>query len=342
MEHCLSLPISIMNSPTLIRAVVSSDEGPSTDTDCERMPRDEAVKIFQSQPPPKPRVQSAYKRFKDLLLASKVGCDFPFSDDTKKDWDTVKHVDVDAVPLASRTHLMTVKHLSELNSIEEEARHETEVSKWCHAFDEAATCLLTWLTLESSETNFLPLQNAITRVEEITNEAWATKIRINHSVSLRRAQERIQQIETAYVPKLFAFLRQVEDQGLLHHCRDHANLQFAYKVRARENDELLRDLNLLAKGIPYEIIAGIERLLLPTGGPFPEEGIVIEYTRGGVSPKVFGMAFDLPPHAKTVLIRAAFVGNRRNHESALVCSDIRVTLDQHQLTATAVYFLRPL
>ncbi|KAI2511474.1 hypothetical protein MHU86_2910 [Fragilaria crotonensis] len=330
-----------MNSPLLIRPVVSSDEGPSSEIGSEMMPRDEAVKIFQSQPPPKPRVQSAYKRFKNLVLSSKVDCDIP-ADDIKKEWDMVKNVDVDAVPPDSRTHFMKIKHLVESHSLEEEARHEAELFMWCRAFDEATTCVLTWLTFESSETNFLPLQTAITRVETITNEVWSTKVRMNCGAPLRHAQERIQTIATAYEPKLFAYLRQVDDQGLLHHCRDHANLQSAYRVRAKESDELLRDLNLLAKGIPYEIIAGIERQLLPTDGPFPEEGIVIEYSRGGVSPKVFGLAFDLPPHAKTVLIRASFVGNRRNHESTLVCSDIRVSHNQLQLTATAVYFLKAL
>ena len=306
------------------------------------MPREEAFKIFHSQPPLKPRVQSMYKRFKDGLLASKAACDLPSTDEIKKDWETVKNVDVETVPLDSRSHLMTIKHLAELQSMEENSRYEAELVKWCQAFDDAATCLLTWLTLEASETNFLPLKNAIARVERVTHDVWARGVRIHHIALLRRAQERIKLIATAYEPKLFDYLRQVEDQDLLRHCRDHANLQSAYRARTKENEDLLRDLRLLAKGIPYEVIAGMERQLRPTTGPFPEEGIVIEYCRDGVSPKVFGMAFDVPPHSKAVMIRSSFVGNRRNHESVLVCSDIRVAQDQQQLKATAVYFLKPL
>ena len=329
------------NSSPLISTVVSFDECP-TEPHRQLMPRDEAEKILHSCPPLKPKNLSTYKRFKVLLLSPYVGSTPPSTEAINKEWDVIKAIDVEAVPLEDRTKAMKLKHLAEVNCMEEGKKHQAILAEWCGSFDQAAMSILTYLSLEATDTNFLPLQNTIARIVHVTESFWSPAVKRQHLSHLHRAQERIKLIKTAYEPQLFSYLRHVGDHDLVLHCRDYATLQTAYQTLSTEHEETLRELHVLAKGIPHEIIANMERQLRPTFGTFPQEGIAIEYTRHGVSQNMFRLAFDAPHHAKSILIKASCVGQRRNSKSALTCSDIQVCHNENELTAKAVYHLKSL
>lgn len=330
----------MQNSSPLIGAVVSFDECP-TETLLKLMPRDEADKILHSSPPHKPKNLSTYKRFKVLLLSPFVGSTPPTTEAIAKEWDAIKAIDVDAVRCEDRTKAMELKRLAELQCMEEGKKYQVALSEWCSSFDQAAMSILTYLTLEANESNFLPLQNTISRVVHITENFWSPTVEPKHLGHLHRAQSRIKLIKTAYEPQLFFYLRHISDHDLVLHCCNHANLQTKCRTLQTAHEETLRELDVLAKGIPHEIISKMERQLRPTSGAFPHEGIPIEYIRHGVSQTVFRLAFHGLHHAKSVLIKASCVGQRRSSKFALICSDIQVCHDQkNTLTATAVYHLK--
>lgn len=336
----LVLVVPIMkNSSPLISSVVSFDECP-TETLLELMPLDEADKILHSSPPLKPKNLSAYKRFKVLFASPYIGSTLPSTEVINKEWDAIKAIDVEAVPFEDRTKAMELKRLAELQCMEEGTKHQASLAEWCSSFDQAAMSILTYLSVEASESNFLPLQNTISRIVHISENFWSPSIERKHLGHLHRAQSKIKLIKTAYEPQLFFYLRHVSDHDLVLHCRKFANLQTTYRTLRTEHEETLRELDVLAKGIPHEIISNMEKQLRPISGQFPQEGIPIEYIRHGVSQTVFHLAFNGPHHAKSFLIKASCVGQRRNKKFALICSDIQVCHDQNKLTATAVYHLK--
>jgi hypothetical protein len=158
---------------------------------------------------------------------------------------------------------MILKHLAELGGIEEEANLHLQLLKWCKSFDEATCCIPTWLSLEASKINFLTLMNAIERIVEVTAHFWIPGVARKHEELLHHARKQLEQIKTRCEPTLFAYLRHVDDNDLLVHYRDQANLHRAQRDLSTQNADLHRELQVLSKDIAPKIITAMERQLRP-------------------------------------------------------------------------------
>lgn len=351
----------------------SAQKRPAENPAAPSMTNQAAAKLVKSLVPPKKiKNQSHYVRFKALLLKdAKDRGDTETSTNitkvAKEAWNEVKYLtpDIDATTAAAsasnanvnatRQRYLLLKGRAIKAEADESAAYAAATKTFCDSFLDAAISHVQWAAIEASEDKAAALKSVITTVSSKYNAvSWDgssadANLLSDLELALSEAKEQLTTFEDSIAAKsLVAKLKSANDADLAAHAKEHQELlriKAEYDViqsrrvaeeaakRQAEEKELSR-----AFGIPSEITSALKKQMVYTGSSLKYSSKNISYKRGGVTPKVFAKAFDVPEGTKKATIRGYDVGYKSlRYGASLSCSDVAVKLVGEELTATASY-----